>query len=123
MITFIIFFTVVTILVLKVVFKIANEPIKENQRKVESLRNKENYDRLYHEVISKIKRVSNYIEKNKYSYHLEKIHCFYLIQSRVYKYYPSIEELKIISNDFETKFPEVFIVENRDRKLDILLNK
>jgi hypothetical protein len=135
MIKFSILFISLIIYLLFVVYKITNEPLKEKQ-------NKEEYEILYRKIHAKMSQVKDTIDEY---YKKDVVKADELNQKYkefFYKYlgnivttnllnrdydrdgktdYP-IKNMRIALNKFTTEFPDVFKIENRDRKLNLILN-
>jgi hypothetical protein len=128
MILFTIFFGTLLIGLLYLVYRIINDPIKEEQ-------NKQKYNELHDEIKSKIEVLKDYrksllkkqsIEKvtnfnKKYNIIIYDIYTDYRVKNKNGRVYYPIKEMKANLNKLYNEFPEAFIVENRDRKLNLLL--
>jgi hypothetical protein len=118
-----------------VVYKIANEPLKEKQ-------NKEEYEILYRKIHAKMSQVKDTIDEYYKKDVMKGDELNQKYKEFVYKYiggivttsllnkdydrdgktnYP-IKDMRIALNKFTTEFPDVFKIENRDRKLNLILN-
>jgi hypothetical protein len=119
-----------------VVYKIANEPLKEKQ-------NKEEYEILYRKIHAKMTQILYTIDdyqSKKDVMKADELNRKY--KEFTYKYlkdivttnllnkdyerdgktnYP-VKDMRIALNKFTTEFPDVFRTENRDRKLNLILN-
>jgi competence CoiA-like predicted nuclease len=134
MILFAIFFGALLIGLLYLVYRIINDPIKEEQ-------NKQKYNKLRDKIESKIEVLKDYrtslvkkqsIERlNNFDYKYLPIindiyanyhnHHAHRLKVKNGKMYYPIKEMKAGLNKLYNEFPEVFIMENRDRKLNLIL--
>jgi predicted membrane protein len=126
MILFTIFFGTLLIGLLYLVYRIINDPIKEEQ-------NKQKYNELHDEIKSKIEVLKDYRKSLLKKQSIEKVTNFnkkynniieetdYRVKNKNGRVYYPIKEMKANLNKLYNEFPEAFIMENRDRKLNLIL--